>query len=93
MHSGPYCIAIATFTGETPDDLSFEVGDTIEITERIDSDWLRGTTHGQSGMFPQTFVEIKLDIPVGVVKEEVDPNLVTALFDYEGQEGDLSFKV
>ena len=57
-------------------------------------------------MFPQVFVDVKVDAPVGVVGggegggggegegEGVDDeNVVVALFDYEGVEGDLSFKV
>ena len=99
--SGPYCIATETFVGESPDDLSFDVGDLIEITERIDDSWLRGTAHGKNGMFPQVFVDVKVDMPVGTVGgggggEEIEnknENVVKALFDYEGEEGDLSFKV
>lgn len=81
------------------------MGDIIEITERIDADWLRGTTCGKSGIFPQVFVQIKVDTPIGIVgegegsgnmggkKRSDDVNVAIAVFDYEGQEGDLSFKV
>ena len=53
-------------------------------------------------MFPQVFVDVKVDAPVGVVgggggegegEGGDDENVVVALFDYEGVEGDLSFKV
>lgn len=48
-------------------------------------------------MFPQVFVDVKVDTPVGVVGGEGgggdDENVVVALFDYDGVEGDLSFKV
>ena len=53
-------------------------------------------------MFPQVFVDVKVDAPIGVVEKggeeeggekEEDVNVVTALFDYPGEDGDLSFKV
>ena len=54
-------------------------------------------------MFPQVFVDVKVDAPVGVVggggggegegEGGDDENVVVALFDYDGVEGDLSFKV
>ena len=95
--SAPYCIAIETFSGETADDLSFTSGDIIELIERIDDNWLRGTLDGQAGMFPQSFVDIKVDIKVGVVNSAPSPdsgNVVTALYDYDvGEKGDLVFKV
>ena len=100
FYSGPYCVAIETFVAEGPDDLSFEIGDVIEITERIDENWLRGTTHGQFGMFPQVFVDVKVDTPVGLVSGkddkdggDEDSNMATAVSDFDGQEGDLTFKV
>jgi hypothetical protein len=97
--SGPYCVAVAKFADDTPQDLPFDVGDVIEITERIDDDWLRGKANGLEGMFPQSFVNVMVDLPIGVVKVDegrVDdsegPNVATAIADYEGEEGDLSFK-
>ena len=51
-------------------------------------------------MFPQVFVDVKVDTPIGVGGgggggggEGEDENIVKALFDYDGEEGDLSFKV
>ncbi len=77
----------------------------IILTERIDESWLKGTVNGETGMFPQVFVDVLVDIPVGVVQsttvvdEESDStctcsSTVTALFDFEGQsEEELTFKV
>ena len=97
MYSGPYCVATETFDGETPEDLSFEIGDIIILTERIDDSWLRGTVKGQTGMFPQVFVDVRVDIPVGVVKPSGEESVgveVTAVFEFEGQnDEELTFKV
>ncbi len=93
-----------TFEGETPDDLSFHKGDVIILTERIDDSWLRGTLDGQSGMFPQVFVDVCVDIPVGVVSpvigvapsvgDDSASNVATAVFDFEKQsDEELTFKV
>ena len=88
-----------TFEGEAEGDLSFQNGDVIAITERIDGDWLIGTCKGQSGMFPQVFVNVVVDLAVGVVtsgvkEETTSANEVIALFDFDGQsEEELTFKV
>lgn len=97
-YSGPYCVAIETFDGETADDLSFKQGDIIPLTERIDESWLRGTLNGLNGMFPQVFVDVRVDLPVGVSKpKEAESPVeveVVALYDFEGQsEEELTFKV
>ena len=91
--SGPHCIAIEPFIGDGPDDLSFEQGDVIELLQRIDENWLRGKLNDSSGMFPQNFVDIKIDIQVESEVESTDDNLVTAVYEFDGQEGELSFKV
>ena len=58
----PYCVAIYDFPGETPDDLSFVVGDRIDLLEHVGADWLKGSLHGKTGMFPTAFVEIRKDL-------------------------------
>jgi hypothetical protein len=54
--------AVYEYTSEEPDDLSFPVGQVINITEEIDADWYEGEytdTVGvkHSGIFPNNFVE------------------------------------
>lgn len=46
------------------DDLSFPEGAVIKLVERIDSDWLRGGYKGQTGLFPQGYVDVIEDIAV-----------------------------
>ena len=50
--------AMYDFTGSASDELSFNKGDKIEITEVISDDWLRGKLGGCEGMFPRTFVQL-----------------------------------
>uniref|UniRef100_A0A3P8UUM5 SH3 domain containing 19 n=1 Tax=Cynoglossus semilaevis TaxID=244447 RepID=A0A3P8UUM5_CYNSE len=40
-----------------PDDLSFQQGDCILVTEQLSADWSRGSVNGRDGMFPTAFVE------------------------------------
>ena len=38
--------------------MSFKKGDIISLTEQVDSNWLKGTVHGQMGIFPVNFVKV-----------------------------------
>ena len=58
----PYCIAIYDFPGESPEDLCFMTGDRIEMLEKLGADWLKGSLHGKTGIFPAAFVEIHKDL-------------------------------
>lgn len=54
--------AVYEYTSEEPDDLSFPVGQVINITEEIDADWYEGeytdiTGIKKTGIFPNNFVE------------------------------------
>ena len=54
-------IAISSFTTEQEGDLSLTQGEFVVITEAIDTNWLKGYTHGgKKGIFPVTFVQ-KID--------------------------------
>ena len=57
---GPRCYALYDFTdGESPDDLIFEKGDVIRVTQHIDEEWARGTVDGRfEGLFPKMYVEM-----------------------------------
>ena len=61
----------------------------MELLARVGSDWLRGRLGGQEGIFPRDFVEIRQDLPA----ETQSDGLSKALFDFDGQAGELSFKV
>lgn len=89
--SGPHCVAVYEFKAGGPDELSMAVGDTVELLARVGAEWLKGRLGQQEGIFPRDFVEIRQDLP-----EEKPPDktiLSTTLYDFDGQEGELSFKV
>ena len=41
------------------DELSFRVGDVIEILDMTDDIWWHGSVHEDSGWFPSTFVRVR----------------------------------
>ncbi|XP_071846321.1 uncharacterized protein [Apostichopus japonicus] len=97
--SGPRCVAKFEYQSDEWDDLSFPEGAVIKLVERIDSDWLRGEYKGQTGLFPQGYVDVIEDI--AVKSPQVSPalslvsndNIVTALFDFDAEDNnELSFK-
>ena len=117
-------MVLHSFTAERPDELSISPGDVISLLSR-DEEWLRGKLGGKEGIFPDSFVEVKVDLPPKQTTTVVEPekkkegeslqnspltvtifslaivsstssptsHVVTATFDYDGEEGDLSFKV
>ena len=60
--NGPRCTALFDYNADTADDLSFKVGDVIELKRRVSAEWLEGTMRGRTGTFPAAFVEIVEDL-------------------------------
>lgn len=56
-----YCIGLFSFEAQAPGDLSFEVGDKIEVIERTnDPDaWWRGKLNGRDGIFPGNYCRLE----------------------------------
>ncbi|SJL05390.1 related to RVS167-BAR adaptor protein [Armillaria ostoyae] len=54
-----YVVALYDFAAQADGDLSFNVGDRIEIVERTGSaeDWWTGRLNGQQGVFPGNYVQ------------------------------------
>lgn len=72
-HPGrPQCKALYDFDAENPDELTFRVGDIIDVVEEM-GEWWKGEYNGQQGIFPANYVE-KIKSAVSVV----------SVFFYEG---------
>lgn len=101
--TGPRCSARFEFEGDDDNELALEEGDVVRIVERVGDEWLRGELKGRQGIFPVSFVEIIEDLPPEEdtasaaaalpSKESKSDSMVKALYDFEGQDGELSFQV
>jgi len=58
----PSCRALFDFDAENEGELEFKKDDIIEISSRIDENWLQGSCKGREGYFPENFVEIVVPI-------------------------------
>lgn len=88
--SGPHCVVEFPFNAEDSSELSLNKGDVVELVERVGGDWLRGRLAGKEGIFPANFVNIIKDLPPAPT---LGPNVAAAVADFDGMEGELSFKV
>ncbi|KAL4618139.1 SH3 domain-containing protein 19-like [Arapaima gigas] len=54
-----WAVALYSFSAQTDEDLSFQQGEHILITQHVDSDWCCGRLNGKEGLFPKAFVQIR----------------------------------
>lgn len=56
-----YCVGLFSFDAQAPGDLSFGVGDKIEVLERTDDPdaWWKGKCNGQEGIFPGNYCRLE----------------------------------
>lgn len=59
----PYYVALYDFNGQTAGELSFSVGDVIDITQKETNGWWLGHLNGKEGWVPENYV--KEEIPKG----------------------------
>uniref|UniRef100_A0A3B5LGR0 SH3 domain-containing protein n=1 Tax=Xiphophorus couchianus TaxID=32473 RepID=A0A3B5LGR0_9TELE len=52
-----WVMALFDFPGQTADDLSFQKGALIQVTEHVDAEWRRGRLDGREGLFPAAFTQ------------------------------------
>ncbi|KAI9308776.1 SH3 domain-containing protein [Cunninghamella echinulata] len=64
--------ALYDFQGPNPEDLTFKQGDIIEIKEKVNGDWWRGSLNGRIGLFPSNYVKV---ISTNIPKEKQSPHL------------------
>uniref|UniRef100_A0A674KBR8 Myosin IF n=1 Tax=Terrapene triunguis TaxID=2587831 RepID=A0A674KBR8_9SAUR len=55
--TGPRCQALYQYIGQDVDELSFNVGDVIDILLEDPSGWWKGRLHGKEGLFPGNYVK------------------------------------
>ncbi|XP_075793835.1 neutrophil cytosol factor 4 isoform X2 [Pelodiscus sinensis] len=61
--AAPRAEALFDFLGTSTLELNFKKGDLIYLLSRINKDWLEGTVHDATGIFPGAFVSIIKDLP------------------------------
>ncbi|XP_060788496.1 unconventional myosin-If isoform X2 [Neoarius graeffei] len=54
---GPRCRALYQYNGQDVDELSFDVGDVVDLVKEDPSGWWTGRLRGKEGLFPGNYVE------------------------------------
>ncbi|KAL9978747.1 hypothetical protein ACROYT_G016302 [Oculina patagonica] len=72
------CVALYDFDGENDGDLKLSAGDKVQVINSADENWWEGTSKGQTGFFPASYVQV-------ISPDDV---ILRCLFDFSGQEGD-----
>lgn len=60
----PCCRAMYSFHPNQEGELVFSEGDVIIITNQVDANWYEGTLGGQSGLFPVSYVDVLVPLPL-----------------------------
>ncbi|XP_029610514.1 SH3 domain-containing protein 19 isoform X2 [Salmo trutta] len=87
-----WVVALHDFSGQTAEDLWFQQGALIRVTQRVDADWTRGTLDGREGLFPTTFTQT-CNTAQPMTGQPVARGVAKVLFDFSGEsEDELSLK-
>lgn len=61
----PCARAVYGFQGQSPYELNFSAGVSIQLLRRVDENWLEGKLEDKVGIFPATHVSIQVGSPSG----------------------------
>ncbi|XP_045778195.1 E3 ubiquitin-protein ligase SH3RF1 isoform X2 [Maniola jurtina] len=84
----PHARAMYDYISKELGDLSFKKGETVILQKKLDPFWYHGECSGRTGMFPITYVQVVVPLPVSTA-------LCKALYDFRmsapDEEGCLAF--
>ena len=60
----PCCRAMYSFHPNREGELDFNEGDIIVLTNHVDANWYEGTLGSQSGLFPVSYVDVLVPLPL-----------------------------
>lgn len=60
----PCCRALYSFHPNHDGELSFSEGDVIVLRSQVDTNWFEGELAGRSGLFPITYVDVLVPLPL-----------------------------
>ncbi|XP_038831856.1 SH3 domain-containing protein 19-like [Salvelinus namaycush] len=87
-----WVVALHDFPGQTAEDLWFQQGALIRVTQRVDADWTRGKLDGREGLFPTNFTHT-CNTAQPMTSQPVARGVAKVLFDFSGEsEDELSLK-
>ncbi|KAK5873338.1 hypothetical protein PBY51_018386 [Eleginops maclovinus] len=70
VFSSPRAEVMFDFRGNGKAELDLKKGDVIFLLQRVNADWLEGTVNNQTGIFPQSFVNVIKPLPESEVEGE-----------------------
>ncbi|KAL5267192.1 hypothetical protein ACHWQZ_G004290 [Mnemiopsis leidyi] len=71
----PFGVALYSHEAHLNDELSFEAGDQVFFTSKVNLEWYNGICQGRRGMFPVSYVSIVQDLPVAPVRPVAPQNM------------------
>ncbi|PWA23994.1 hypothetical protein CCH79_00018639 [Gambusia affinis] len=93
LKTDEWAVALFDFPGQTAEDLSFQKGALIQVTEHVDAEWRRGRLEGREGLFPAAFTQPSQAQPI-TGQQSAAKGTAKAVFDFTAEnEDELTLKV